>query len=108
MIESLSDIPPVPVRRRRGQEASSREGEDPSDLGQGRVYDRPPGQPDPSPLPANEVDEAVDSGTGKREGGSLKLLGVPKRIESILMVTKLNTIFDSYGDEEDALRSFGS
>ena len=44
--------------------------------------------------------------TLKREEGKLKLLNVSKRIESILMVTKLNTIFDSYSTEEEALQSF--
>ena len=44
--------------------------------------------------------------TLKREQGMLKLVGVSKRIESILMVTKLNTIFDSYAEEGDALQSF--
>jgi anti-sigma B factor antagonist len=46
--------------------------------------------------------------TLKREGGALRLLHVSKRIESILMVTKLNTIFESYNDEEEALGSFTS
>jgi len=46
--------------------------------------------------------------TLKREGGMVRLLHVSKRIESILMVTKLNTIFESYNDEEEALASFGS
>lgn len=46
--------------------------------------------------------------TLKREEGTLKLLNVSKRIESILMVTKLNTIFDSYATEEEALASFGA
>lgn len=46
--------------------------------------------------------------TLKREGGMLRLLNVSKRIESILMVTKLNTIFESYNDEEEALQSFTS
>jgi len=46
--------------------------------------------------------------TLKREEGTLKLLHVSKRIESILMVTKLNTIFDSYSSEEEALASFGA
>jgi anti-sigma B factor antagonist len=44
--------------------------------------------------------------TLKRNEGMLKLLNVSKRIESILMVTKLNTIFDSYGDEDAAIKSF--
>jgi anti-sigma B factor antagonist len=39
-------------------------------------------------------------------GGELKLLHVSKRIESILMVTKLNTLFDSYDDEAKAIASF--
>ena len=46
--------------------------------------------------------------TLKREGGMLKLVNVSKRIESILMVTKLNTIFDAYTEEQEALNSFGS
>lgn len=41
-------------------------------------------------------------------GGALKLLHVSKRIESILMVTKLNTLFDNYDDEEKAIASFAS
>jgi anti-sigma B factor antagonist len=41
-------------------------------------------------------------------GGALKLLHVSKRIESILMVTKLNTLFDSYDDEAHAIASFPS
>ena len=45
--------------------------------------------------------------TLKREGGMLKLLNVSKRIESILMVTKLNTIFESFNEEADAITSFG-
>ena len=44
--------------------------------------------------------------TLKRSGGTLRLLNVSSRIESILMVTKLNTIFESFGSEEEALNSF--
>lgn len=46
--------------------------------------------------------------TLKREGGSLKLIHVTDRIESILMITKLGTIFEAYSDEETALKSFES
>jgi anti-sigma B factor antagonist len=46
--------------------------------------------------------------TLKREGGSLKLIHVTDRIESILMITKLGTIFESYSEEETALKSFTS
>lgn len=44
--------------------------------------------------------------TLKREGGVLKLTHVTDRIESILMITKLGTIFESFSDEEQALKSF--
>jgi anti-sigma B factor antagonist len=46
--------------------------------------------------------------TLKREGGTLKLLNVTDRIESILMITKLGTIFESYSDEAEALKTFGT
>jgi len=42
----------------------------------------------------------------KREGGNLKLVNVTDRIQSILMITKLGTIFDTYSDEAQALASF--
>jgi anti-sigma B factor antagonist len=45
--------------------------------------------------------------TLKREGGALKLIHVTERIDSILMITKLGTIFESYSDEQQALGSFG-
>jgi anti-sigma B factor antagonist len=44
--------------------------------------------------------------TLKREGGILKLTHVTDRIESILMITKLGTIFESFSDEQAALNSF--
>jgi len=44
--------------------------------------------------------------TLKNNGGSLKLVNVNKRIDQILMVTKLHTIFDSFDDEARALASF--
>lgn len=44
--------------------------------------------------------------TVKNNGGELKLLRVSNRIESILMVSKLHTVFESYEDEDEAVRSF--
>jgi anti-sigma B factor antagonist len=41
-----------------------------------------------------------------RQGGKLKLLNVSKRIQDLLVITKLITIFDSYDSEADAVRSF--
>ena len=39
-------------------------------------------------------------------GGVLKLMRVSRRIDSILMVTKLNTIFEVYDSREAAIASF--
>ena len=44
--------------------------------------------------------------TMKSNGGSLKLLNVNKRIDQILIVTKLHTIFETFEDEARALASF--
>jgi anti-sigma B factor antagonist len=41
-----------------------------------------------------------------RQGGKLKLLNVSKRIYDLLVITKLVTIFDSFDDEAEAVRSF--
>jgi anti-sigma B factor antagonist len=39
-------------------------------------------------------------------GGSVKLLNVKERVKSILMVTRLLSVFESYYHEEDAMKSF--
>jgi len=44
--------------------------------------------------------------TFKRNGGELKLAHVNPKIENLLVVTKLNTIFESYETEESAVNSF--
>jgi anti-anti-sigma regulatory factor len=41
----------------------------------------------------------------RQSNGNLKLMKVSKRIESILNVTRLSTIFEIYPTEEDARRS---
>ncbi len=46
--------------------------------------------------------------TVSRQGGSLKLLGLTKRIIDLLSITKLLTVFETYDDEADAVRSFSS
>jgi anti-sigma B factor antagonist len=46
--------------------------------------------------------------TVSREGGSLKLLGLTKRIIDLLSITKLLTVFETYDNEADAVRSFSS
>lgn len=45
--------------------------------------------------------------TVSREGGSLKLLGLTSRIEDLLAITKLLTVFDTYESESEAVASFG-
>ena len=42
------------------------------------------------------------------QGGQLKLMRVSPRIDSILGVTRLNTVFQIFQDEESALKSFGA
>lgn len=44
--------------------------------------------------------------TVKRQGGQLKLLNLTDRIQNLLVITKLLTVFDSYDDEAEALKSF--
>jgi anti-sigma B factor antagonist len=39
-------------------------------------------------------------------GGTLKLLGLTKRVKDLLQITKLYTVFDVHEDEAHALRSF--
>jgi anti-sigma B factor antagonist len=44
--------------------------------------------------------------TMKRENGSLKLANVTEKIESLLIITKLITIFESYESIDEAVKSF--
>ena len=46
--------------------------------------------------------------TVSRQGGSLKLLSLTKRITDLLAITKLLTVFETYDHEADAVRSFSS
>jgi anti-sigma B factor antagonist len=46
--------------------------------------------------------------TVSRQGGSLKLVGVTKRLNDLLIITKLATVFDSYDSEAAAAASFGA
>ena len=44
--------------------------------------------------------------TVKRQGGTMRLLHLTKRIEDLLSITKLLTVFETYDNEADAVRSF--
>lgn len=44
--------------------------------------------------------------TVSRQGGSLKLLNLTKRIEDLLSITKLLTVFDTFDSEAEAVASY--
>jgi anti-sigma B factor antagonist len=44
--------------------------------------------------------------TVSRQGGQLKLLNLTDRIQNLLVITKLLTVFDAFEDEAEALKSF--
>ena len=44
--------------------------------------------------------------TVSRQGGKLKLLNLTKRIEDLLAITKLLTVFETFESEPDAVKSF--
>jgi anti-sigma B factor antagonist len=44
--------------------------------------------------------------TVSRQGGSLKLLYLTKRIEDLLSITKLLTVFDTFDSEAEAVKSY--
>ena len=45
--------------------------------------------------------------TVSRQGGSLKLLNLTKKITDLLAITKLLTVFETYDSEDEAIKSFG-
>jgi anti-sigma B factor antagonist len=44
--------------------------------------------------------------TVRRKGGKLKLINLTKKIQDLLAITKLLTVFETYDSEEEAVRSF--
>ena len=44
--------------------------------------------------------------TVSRQGGQLKLLNLTEKVQNLLVITKLLTVFDSYDNEAEALKSF--
>ena len=43
-----------------------------------------------------------------RQGAALKLANATKRLQDLLVITKLSTVFDMYDDEASAVSSFGA
>jgi anti-sigma B factor antagonist len=55
------------------------------------------------------IGELVSAFTGAaNHGGTVKLLNATKRVQDLLQITKLYTVFESFDSEEIALRSFHS
>ena len=46
--------------------------------------------------------------TVSRQGGKMKLLNLTKRIEDLLSITKLLTVFETFDTEPEAIKSFSS
>nr|MBA2355211.1 STAS domain-containing protein [Acidobacteriota bacterium] len=46
--------------------------------------------------------------TVSRQGGSLKLLNLTKRIEDLLSITKLLTVFETFDSEAEAIQSYSA
>lgn len=46
--------------------------------------------------------------TVSRQGGKLKLLNLTKRIQDLLSITKLLTVFETFDTEQEAVNSFSS
>jgi len=44
--------------------------------------------------------------TAARQGGRVKLIGITKKINDLLIITKLATVFESYDSEPQAVTSF--
>jgi anti-anti-sigma regulatory factor len=52
------------------------------------------------------VAKATESKERWNRGGAMKLLNVSRRLNDLLVVTKLLTVFDCFDQESEALASF--
>ncbi|HEY0004632.1 MAG TPA: STAS domain-containing protein [Pyrinomonadaceae bacterium] len=61
-------------------------------------------------IDSSGIGELVSSYTaiGKVPGGQLKLLNLTQKLQGLLAITKLLTVFDTYDNEAEALSSFSS
>jgi len=63
---------------------------------------------DVSYVDSSGIGELVSSfTTTSNAGGHLKLLNLTKKIQDLLAITKLLTVFETFTSEEEALKSFG-
>lgn len=62
---------------------------------------------DVSYVDSSGIGELVSCYTSvSNQGGQLKLLHLTKRLQELLAITKLLTVFDTYNDESQAVSSF--
>jgi len=60
-----------------------------------------------STIDSSGVGELVSSFTTvTNRGGRLKLLNLPPKVNDILQITQLITVFETYDNEDEAVRSF--
>jgi anti-anti-sigma factor len=58
-------------------------------------------------IDSSGIGELVSTFTSvKNRGGTLKLLRLPDKVSDILQITQLISVFDTYDDEDEAVRSF--
>lgn len=58
-------------------------------------------------LDSSGLGEAVRTYTTvSRQGGSLKLVSLTKRVEDLLSITKLITVFETFDSEAEAIKSY--
>ncbi|HKS26394.1 MAG TPA: STAS domain-containing protein [Pyrinomonadaceae bacterium] len=58
-------------------------------------------------IDSSGIGELVSSFTAiNKEGGQLKLLRLTQKLQDLLAITKLLTVFDVYDDESEALASY--
>jgi anti-sigma B factor antagonist len=58
-------------------------------------------------IDSNGLGELVAShATVRRHGGHIKLVNLTKRVQDLLAICRLLTVFDAFDSEADALRSF--
>ena len=64
---------------------------------------------DVSYIDSSGIGELVSSYTAvSNQGGSLRLLNLTKKVQDLLQITKLYTIFDVHDDEAKAISSFSA
>jgi anti-sigma B factor antagonist len=64
---------------------------------------------DISYIDSSGIGELVAAFTSVRnQGGEMKLLNLTKKVQDLLQITKLYTVFDIKDDEDAAIKAFGS